>query len=129
MKQILVVLLLSIAAFTQAGKVLELDLADAKEAKSAYDDMTRANKRMADFNQRMREKYLVVKDGSDSAASNIATCLTGTANGCAYYRKGWENGFEYSDDFRFMVPSPYKPPTGVCGTWITPAWSWSSEAR
>lgn len=33
-----------------------------------------------------------------------------------YQRKGWENGFQSSPDFRFIVPKPYQQPAANCGT-------------
>jgi hypothetical protein len=31
-----------------------------------------------------------------------------------YYRQGWQNGFDFSKDFRFIVPKPDEAPKNTC---------------
>lgn len=38
-----------------------------------------------------------------------------------YHRKGWDNGFQSSSDFRFIVPKAYQPSSNCATQFSTPA--------
>lgn len=150
----IVLLLVPFSAAGQTAKVIQLDPADAAQAKSLYAQQQEINKKLADFTEQMRIKYTTVDDKSQDRGNVIvASPITGITWGCfqsgssltfngsgqmqkskdddaayakcekdlaaeqakqpplRYYRMGWSDGFVYSEDFRFIVPAPYTPPS------------------
>lgn len=111
--KILLLLALSLPSAAQTAKVIQLTPDDAIQAKTLYDAQIALDKQKADFHTAIVKKYLVVKRGDkdwgdqgvvfslDSAGITVKTS----------YRAGWGYGnFEYSEDFKFIVPVPVPTP-------------------
>jgi len=79
---VLLVLLVSIGVYAQNTKVIRLTDSDAITVKKAYDALQEANKNWELTQKFIKEKYV------DKST-------------------GFEYGFEFSDDFKNVVPKPY----------------------
>lgn len=93
-----------IHAFSQTAKVIELDKADAVEARRITDQQKTLDLARVALQQRIREKYLLVKaEGNGVCMFTTLTSLSAPLN-CTAYKDGWSFGdFEFSDDYRFIV--------------------------
>lgn len=89
---IAVMTLISIPVFAQSAKVIQLDTADAAEAKQVYQQMQDAQKAWNDIQKRIASKYV-----EERFVAQTGTKLTKN-------KKGWENGFNFSEDFKSIVP-------------------------
>jgi hypothetical protein len=87
----------------QTAKVIQLPDNLAKQAKALYQEKADVEKKIADLQQQITDAYL-------KQSSN------------------WSFGFEFSEDFRFIVPKSYTPlPSGsgtatICPTY--PNWNY-----
>jgi hypothetical protein len=97
----------------QTAKVIQLSPEDAAQAKSLYTQKAEIEKKIKDLEDAVHDKYLIT-------AHHGSQGLYGT------YKEGWSAGFDYSEDFRFIVPKSYPSTNGIwssgcnCAT-ITPA--------
>jgi hypothetical protein len=92
---------LALPVMAQTAKVIELSPEDAKAAKAAYEQRDAANKTIADLEKKVKTKLLQDKDGKT--------------------KDGWLAGFQYSEDFRFIVPSWSNPLIISSGSTTIPA--------
>lgn len=95
----------------QTAKVIQLSPEDAKQAQNLYAEKAEVEAKIADLQNKIKVEYL--SEYQESFGS--------------YTLPGWELGFEYSTDFKFIVPKPTPlnlnslfPSTGNC-SWIAPA--------
>jgi hypothetical protein len=87
----------------QTAKVIALSPEDAELAKSLYNQKTALEKKIADFQDGIKKHYLVEVDKTSSGY-----CWLGKP--CPSYRDGWGFGeFEFSEDFKFIVPKSVPP--------------------
>lgn len=114
MKIALALLALSLAAQAQTAKVIELSPDDAAKAKSLYEQKESIDKQIGELEKSVTVKYLANKDhrgGCTSLSSwSEPVCVSGV----------WGVGFEYSDDFKFIVPkivTPLPAYNGICVGW------------
>jgi hypothetical protein len=105
------------AALAQTASVVELTPDDAAVAKRLYDQQAAITKQIADLQVKIRNKYLI--QPCQTARPSVEFCASSST---------WFNGFEYSTDFKFIVPKPLPtyPTTTcgypiLCGTTLTPA--------
>lgn len=112
----ILVLGFSLAAAGQTAKVIALTPEDAKTAQELDQQVTTALKRQSDFREKLRLKYI----GGAPAGVGLTFCLSST--GCAPTKHdwkdpklGWENGFEFSDDWKYIVPITFRPSTSISG--------------
>lgn len=113
----------SVAIGAQTAKVIQLSPEEARQAKSLRDQQDAIAKKIAEFDQTIRDKYL--KAAKEEEGHTATYSLNGK---WIWIKSGWGNGsFQYSEDFRFIVPVPYNPTTGtcqsiLCGVTLTPAY-------
>jgi hypothetical protein len=105
MKPLLAFLLLASALTVgaQTANVIELTPADQARAQKAWDALQKAQTEWNDVRDSLDDKY--VHNGQPWAS-------VGTALGGKVLRQpqpGFENGFEFSSDFRFIVPKVAEP--------------------
>ena len=111
MKSLLVAIVLSLAVFAQTAKVVVLKPAEAAQAKKLHEALDAAKKDADDFDNEIAARYTWEESGFT------------VSNGAWHSTKvGWEYGFEFSEDFRFVVPKPYQAKAPMnCGMYINPA--------
>ena len=111
------VLFLSASLYAQTAKVVALSADDAKTAKSLYDEQAALDKRKAAFEELVRTRYLTVKKGDKEwGDEGVVFSLNGSGTTIkTSYRAGWNYGqFEYSEDFKYIVPK--SPPINGAGS-------------
>ena len=135
MKILISFLFLSLVSAAQTAKVIPLSASDAAQAKSLYDRQIALNKAKSDFEAIVKDKYLTKESDSILAATCATLALDGS--GISYSSipcpdpkahkikipiDGWSNGFEYSEDFKYIVPKqPVYSLSGTGCTFLTPA--------
>ena len=125
--------------FGESPKIVEITSEDAELAKSLYDSKENLNKEYISMINEIERLYLYTTDINNSSNCEVHSTLTAstiTANitpggfvsfnttissneksksdtskqVVLYFKKGWNCGqFEFSDDFKFIIPSPEKP--------------------
>jgi len=123
--------------FSQDAKVIKLDVKEASQAKQLYQNLQSAQKEWDAFQNSIKETHLVVPESDPDkgylVVSGIFTeqnvvCTAGdkvkTVVKCAagieeeekpeykYTRRGWENGFSFSEDFLYIVPKAQEGAVG-----------------
>jgi len=117
MKTLLAILLFAIPLAAQDARVLPLSPVDAQTAKAKYEALQKAQKDWDDFQEKIKQDYLVVPKGDPEAGNTIASGGLTPWAGISYSdgsyvvktmfeRAGWENGAVFTKDFRFLVPKP-----------------------
>jgi hypothetical protein len=110
---VLAFIFLVASAGAQNAKVVALDAQDAAKAKELEQKVTDALKARADFNNQIEKKYLQAAAGEDYLI----------IEGQFHLKHGWEGGFEYSENFQFIVPVVRMIPTAGGGSgclYVTP---------
>jgi hypothetical protein len=88
------------SVFAQTANVIELEPADTARAQKAWDELQKAKNHWA----------LVIADINMRYLNASRTCPAG--NTCAVFNKeGFEAGFEFNKDFKFIVPKIEPSPT------------------
>jgi hypothetical protein len=90
MKKLLITLALfalTIPCFSQHAKVVELKPSEVTRIKSLYNQRDQIAKEINEFESQIRKTY-------------ITDCSEKSCN----LKPGWEWGFEYSEDYKFIVP-------------------------
>lgn len=109
---------ISIGAHAQTAKVIALSPEDAKVAKELIQAQDALTKRKAEFEASIRAKYLTAQKGES---------YTSTFGG-ERIRSGWDYGFEFSEDWKYIVPAPtprYQTTLSTgCSYSTTPAIGW-----
>ena len=130
----------------QTAKVIQLSPEDARQAKALDDAQNELTAKIAAFRETIKQKYLVTTDkkeagdcyagqfmvsyvtdgslvlgddGTISSATKPAEKPQTPPKPAPYYRLGWRCGeYQYSDDFKFIVPVPASPYTSspLCTT-------------
>lgn len=120
----ILVLGFSLAVAGQTAKVVQLSPDEARQAKALHDEQDSVAKKIAEFDQAIRTKYLSAPKNEEGHTNTYS--LNGK---WIWVRIGWGNGaFEYSEDFKFIVPLVLQtPPTGTCqsmfcGVTLTPSY-------
>lgn len=94
----------SLAAAGQTAKVIALSPEDAKMAQEIDKQVDAALKRRQDFYETVRMKYI----GGNPAGVWGTICLTIPCAPAKHdypaAKPGWETGFEFSDDWKYIVP-------------------------
>lgn len=67
-------------------------------AKSLHEQKEALDNKLADFDAGILKHYLQVSGKSEGLTLFICK------QACPGYKPGWESGFEYSEDFLFIVP-------------------------
>jgi hypothetical protein len=109
MKIILITMFLTVTSFAQTAKVIQLSPEDAAEAKSLYEQKAAIEQKIEAMEEKVATDYL--EDKTKPAAYRYCvkfvgdTCVQGGPKDVHYPRRdGWESGFEFSVDFKFIVP-------------------------
>lgn len=98
------ILLLTASTQAQTARVVELSASDTAQAKALYVEQEALTKRTIAFRESIQKRYLY--DPSVPARS------------FSPFKEGWDIGFQYSVDFRFIVPLPapiYYPAATIGG--------------
>lgn len=125
----LVAAVLTASLHAQSAKVIALSPADAAQAKQLREQLDVATKRLGDFTESIRAKYLTAakEDEGHTQTHGFSFSFGGKETTHGYWVKpGWgDGGFEFSDDFKYIVPQKTLQITGGsslgCGNWISPA--------
>lgn len=118
--KLIVIAVLAVATIcsSQTAKVIQLDPADAAEAQSLDAQMKALVARQEAFHKSVVEKYLVTKDGRFGDYPYESSNLLSAAKKARkeedanrrWVKMGWDQGeFEYSEDFKFIVPKQIAP--------------------
>ena len=105
------------SGLSQTAKVVQLDAADANHALDLYKAKAAIEKQITDLESQIRSKYLFEGIGCQYLAApgeHLKDCKAPLS--------GWDYGFEFSTDFKFIVPkiSPNNCLSGNSwGTYIT----------
>lgn len=105
---LVMLVLLAVTVGAQTANVVELSQADYERAQKAWDTLQKAKADWEDLTKDIDKRYLqiqLVKQGQYMAC-NDGRCVPSE----------YMYGFEFSKDFKFIVPKPY---TG--GSFISPA--------
>ena len=115
---LLCVVMLAAAAFGQTAKVVQLSPADATKAKALHEAVLKAQAEEHEFSDSVADKYLGSKERFPETNTNCEMVAK-----FPYYKFGGCREFEYSEDYRFIVPKPPTPPSSRCGPfpYLTPA--------
>ena len=105
MKSIIVVVALLFAGTlgAQTANVIELKPEDSTKVQKAWDELQRAQARWKDVNDQIDMQYVEVP--YDGSMGNLVISAEVLKNG--YHRRdGFLAGFEFSTDFKYIVPKP-----------------------
>lgn len=93
MKKILIFALLATSLGAQTANVIELKPDDALKVKTAWQELQKAEARWKDVNDLIDFSYVEVPYEN------------ALISGRSYHpREGFQNGFEFSNDFKYIVP-------------------------
>lgn len=87
-----VFLALPFVAFGQTAKVIALSPADAAEAKSLYAQRDAIEKKIADLHVKIEHAYVILAQPPEHP------------DWVMNWKPGWGGGFQFSEDFKFIVP-------------------------
>lgn len=95
---------LCLCGYAQTAKVIALTPEDAKTAQDVDLQVNEALKRKSDFYEKVRLKYI----GGYPAGRLNLICFSAGCEPSKHDGKdaipGWESGFEFSDDWKYIVP-------------------------
>lgn len=99
---LLALLIFATAAFPQSANVIQLAPEDASSVRKAYVELQNAQRHWDDIKFIIDSKYVLFSNCSspDRQSLSDGVVLCGTPSRVT----GFENGFEFSKDFRFIVP-------------------------
>lgn len=146
----LLLLALSLPLSAQTAKVIALSPADSAEAKALYVQRDTINKKIEELQKKITDKYLSVEKPGPGMFGSGATnngcvalfdgsgiphppCTKPTAAEKAAADKeynsqhhleripGWDD-FQFSEDFKFIVPVEHKYPSSGPTFMVNPAW-------
>jgi hypothetical protein len=122
MKPLLAFLLLASALTigAQTANVIELTPADQARAQKAWDALQKAKNDWGVLQTEIQMKYA---EAPQSCIGGTAIIINGGCGGTQVMTSlpGFENGFEFSKDFRFIVPKVLEP-TSSTGRINVPSW-------
>ena len=108
----------SLSATAQTAQVIALTPDEAKEVRALYTEQDEVANKLKALQSQIKLNHVAV-DPKDPDAGNVGASINEfvecdnlldhapCAKGKIYaYRKGWENGFEFSTDFKYIVPLP-----------------------
>jgi len=123
MKFLLLFLFLSLPAFSQTAKVIQLTPDEARQAKDLYDQEQALKQKRADFDDAIRKKHIF--DNPEKYKGLYY------APGFPPLKEGWTREFEYSEDFKFIVPQRFISSGSMnwnnCGTFTVAPVAYSNE--
>lgn len=111
-----IALLIAVGVSAQHAKVIPLDMQDSHDAQMKWEALQKAQADWDAVSVRVKKDYVDVSRGSKECGNTITT-----DNFC--YRSGWENGFDFSSDFHYIVPKTQSPVQPCSGGW---AWNGAS---
>jgi hypothetical protein len=128
------ILSLSSVLPAQTAKVITLSDKDSAEIKTLYAQQSAIEKKIADFRNNITKNYISQAVSSGVCQQNYSGYFFGAIhfsdNSERCYKIGWEHGFIYSDDFRFIVPQDApKTSAGTCDSWVVPAFAGTNTIR
>jgi hypothetical protein len=99
---VIITIFLAVPLTAQNAKVIQLSPEDAKQAKVLHDEQEAIAKKIVEFDQAVRTKYLTAPKEQEGHT------YTYNLNGSwVWVKDGWGTGtFQYSEDFKFIVPVP-----------------------
>jgi hypothetical protein len=103
---ILFVLVVAVTVGAQTANVIELDPADTARAKKAWDALQKAQAEWDLTTDYIRLNYVMTKD-----SKGVKVCGEFQSVSC---------GFEFSKDFRFIVPKVAAPQNPAIQWWVNP---------
>lgn len=122
MKLLLIFVLFSTLAFGQDHEYVILDLRDAKDARQAYDAMKKAEAEWENIQTRMQYKYFrdcIAWTYKDKGKKECSQYTRDQYKGEFLKRiDSWPDGFEFSKDFKLLLPKPPLPPKPSPGQFI-----------
>lgn len=135
---ILSVLFLAASLHAQTAKVIPLSPEDAALAKSLADQKAAIVQKMDELQKKITDKYLMEEKPGAATFGYVITCGISSNGLCtptqtppakkgehhSELKSGWWN-FEYSEDFKYIVPRTVTSTITPCTNWtnLTPAGS------
>jgi len=122
MKLLIITLAMLLPVQAQTAKVIPLSPQDAVERQSLERQRADIDKKIRDLDAKIRKQYTAVLEGEPDASNDYvdsAFTFTGVVTECFsttgscettplprrfVYRRGWEYGVVYSEDFKYIVP-------------------------
>jgi hypothetical protein len=112
--------------------VIEISSEDAKEAQAKWDALQKAQKDWDDLQVKIGEKYTSEPSSAIKSPTVMPPSICGNTLTWVYpgqRLQGWENGFVFSPDFKFIVPKTPAVNSNGCGssgiTFIPSIGNWS----
>ena len=99
----------SLGAQAQTAKVIPLTPAEATEAKSLYEQKALIEFKMKDLEHRIQTSHLL--------DTSTPTQNSGFLSNFQRWLPGWNGGFQYSEDFKFIVPAETSHVGTTLGGW------------
>ena len=119
-KGLLIIIILSLVgiASAQNAKVIQLSVDDASAAKALYEEKIALDKKISNFDDAIYKKYTEVlaspsiRHGNTCVYANVwpGGSSSGPCDAFKVEKEGWEHGFVYSEDFKFIVPKQVETP-------------------
>lgn len=120
MKRLMIIaLLFAGTVFAQTANVIELDPPDTARAQKAWDALQKAQAEWDATRDSVGLRYAVTP-GASIFSLNCGPIRDGGIT-CQHTRPGFENGFEFSKDFKYIVPKAAAPSTCIgsgCGSYL-----------
>jgi hypothetical protein len=107
----------------QTAQVIQLTPEEAKQAAALYAEKAAVEAKIEALRVTLNDKYARSVCPAGATCSCLFNVGTGYCISDRIYKSGWENGFIYSSDFKFIVPAPLPstlPQGSGCSTmWLT----------
>ena len=106
-------LVFAVGCYAQTAQVIQLTPDESRQAAALYAQKAEVEAKIAALQTSITEKY--TKETRTYVFCTSCVTYLGT-------KTGWEGGFEYSTDFKFIVPAPQPTTFGASGcTYLNPA--------
>jgi hypothetical protein len=99
---------ISLTVSAQTAKVVQLSPLDAEKARSLYEQRDRIDKEISDLEVQIGHQYISnmePRTGCVNYNQDLDSVPCEKPKGKTFtLQPGWESGFEFSDNFKFIVP-------------------------
>jgi hypothetical protein len=123
MRRTIVAILLLITAVCVVGqeaRVIALKSEDAAHVRCTWERLQKAQKEWNEVLEQTQNDYILVPIKDKDASQSVLRMQDMNRT----YRSGWENGFQFSSDFKYLVPKNVTT-SGTISTYNQwPCWQW-----
>jgi hypothetical protein len=119
MKRLILVLFVATGVFAQSANVIQLEPSDSARAQKAWDALQKAQAEWDALYDEFQDKYIVVLKSNDHST------VQRSSGKAVSVPSDWARGFEFSKDFKAVVPKTMVTTgTTITGSWTYPnCWS------